>query len=159
TKKQLEKEARDRQKGLQTLQKQVEEGQTGLQEQMREMKRRDQTLRDREKRLSEADRANADKGRRLDHGLREVNERLEQVAGLTVEEAKKLLLSNLKNETRYEAARMIKEIKEEAQKNADMEAQKIISLAIERQAADYSNEKTVSAVPLPNEKMKGRLIG
>jgi len=159
TKKQMERESRDRQKSLQTIQKQVEDGQTALQEQMRELKKRDQSLRDREHNLTDLDRQAQEKHFRLERSLREVNERLEQVAGLTVEEAKKALLSNLKNETRFEAARMIKDIKDEAQKNADMEAQKIISLAIERQAADYSNEKTVTAVPLPNEKMKGRLIG
>lgn len=159
TKKQLEKEARDRQKSLQALQKQVEEGQSALQEQGKDLKRRDQASREREKRLGDLDRQMQEKSLRLEQKLREVNERLEQVAGLTVEEAKKVLLSNLKSETRFEAARMIKEIKDETQKNAEMEAQKIISLAIERQAADYSNEKTVTAVALPNEKMKGRLIG
>jgi len=159
SKKQLEKEARDRQRTFQGLQKQVEDGQRALADQAREIKKRDQGLRERERGLEEMERQGRDKGQRLERLLRDATERLEQVSGLTVEEAKKQLLSNLKNETRFEAARMIKEIKDEAQKNGEMEAQKIISLAIERQAADYSNEKTVTAVGLPNEKMKGRLIG
>ena len=159
TKKQLEKEARDRQRTLETQQKQIETTQLAVQEQTKEAKRKDQSLRDRERNLADQEKQVREKHQKMDKTLQEVNERLEQVSGLTEEEAKKVLLANLRNETRFEAARMIKEIKDEAQRNADMEAQKIISLAIERQAADYSNEKTVTAVPLPNEKMKGRLIG
>jgi ribonuclease Y len=159
TKKQLEKESRERQKSLENQQKQIEAAQATLQEQTREFKRREQSMRDRDRNLSDQERQVREKGQHLEKAANEVNERLEQVAGLTVEEAKKVLMGNLRNETRFEAARMIKEIKDDAQRNADVEAQKIISLAIERQAADYSNEKTVSVVSLPNEKMKGRLIG
>ena len=159
TKKQLENETRDRQRNLETQQKQIETTQVAVQEQSKEVKRKEQSLRDREKTLTDQEQQVRDKHLKMDKTLREVNERLEQVSGLTEEEAKKALMANLRNETRFEAARMIKEIKDEAQRNADMEAQKIISLAIERQAADYSNEKTVTAVPLPSEKMKGRLIG
>jgi ribonuclease Y len=159
TKKQLEREARDRQRNLQRLQKEVEETQAGLQETTAQIKRREQSLRERERRLEERDRQNNERARSLEAAILESQEKLETISGLTAEEAKKLLLTNLRNETRFEAARMIKDIKDEAQRNAEMEAQKIISLAIERQAADYSNEKTVTAVPLPNEKMKGRLIG
>ncbi|HKY33442.1 MAG TPA: ribonuclease Y [Candidatus Polarisedimenticolia bacterium] len=159
TRKQLEREARDRQKQLQTLQKQAEETQAALQESAIQLKRREQSLRDKERNLQDLERQAREKNQALETATREVTERLEAISGLTAEEAKKVLLGNLKNETRFEAARMIKEIKDEAQRNAEVEAQKIISLAIERQAADYSNEKTVTAVPLPSEKMKGRLIG
>ncbi len=159
TKKQLEREARDRQRNLQKLQKEAEEAQAGLLEATSRISRKEQSYREKERRLEERERSNQEAARSLEAAGREMTERLEKVAGLTAEEAKKVLLSNLRNETRFEAARMIKEIKDEAQHNAEMEAQKIISLAIERQAADYSNEKTVTAVSLPNEKMKGRLIG
>jgi len=159
TKKQLEREARDRQKNIQKVQKEVEDAQAALQEQINRIKRQEQDLRERDRRLGDLDRANRAKSQELERLSLEVNETLERVSGLTVEEAKKVLLSNLKNETRFEAARMIKEIKDEAQRTAEIDAQKIISLAIERQAADYSNEKTVTAVPLPSEKLKGRIIG
>lgn len=159
TKKELEKEARDKQRVLEAQQKQIETTHVSVQELSKEVKRKEQSLRDREKNLTDQERQVRDKHLKMDKTIQEVNERLEQVSGLTEEEAKKVLLANLRNETRFEAARMIKEIKDEAQRNAEMEAQKIISLAIERQAADYSNEKTVTAVALPSEKMKGRLIG
>jgi len=159
TRKRLEKELRDRQAHLQKAQTEAEDSANALKDRTVELRRREQSLGDRERALAEKETAAKARARDLDRLKTEMNERLERVAGLTVEEAKKVLLSNLRNETRFEAARMIKEIKEEAQQSAEMEAQKIMALAIERQAADYSNEKTVTAVPLPSEKMKGRLIG
>ncbi len=159
TRRQMEQEARERQKLALKQQKEAEEAALAAQDQLAQIQRRDQSVRDKEKTLGDRDRDLRSRERGLEGLEGEVRARLEQVAGLSVEEAKKLLLANLKNETRFEAARMIKEIKDEATRNAEMDAQKIISLAIERQAADYSNEKTVTAVPLPNEKMKGRLIG
>jgi len=85
---------------------------------------------------------------------------LERISGMTREEARRQLLTNLKAETRYEAAAMIKEIKDEAQRNAEAEATKIISLAIERAASDLSAERTISTIEVPNGKdMKGRIIG
>ena len=85
---------------------------------------------------------------------------LERNSGMTREEARRQILANLKAETRYEAAALIKEIKDEAQKTAEAEAVKIITLAIERAASDTSAERTISVVQVPNGKeMKGRIIG
>jgi len=85
---------------------------------------------------------------------------LERISEMTREEARRQLLANLRAETRYEAAAMIKEIKDEAQKSAEAEATKIISLAIERAASDLSAERTISTLQLPNGKeIKGRIIG
>ena len=159
TRRQIENEARERQKLILKQQKEAEDAAGAAQEQLAQVQRRDQSLRDKEKSVNDREREVRTREKGLSGLESEARARLEQIAGLSVEEAKKLLLANLKNETRFEAARMIKEIKDEATRNAEMDAQKIISLAIERQAADYSNEKTVTAVPLPNEKMKGRLIG
>jgi ribonuclease Y len=85
--------------------------------------------------------------------------RLEKVAGLTVEDAKKQLVANLKGEAEHEAATLIRQIKEEAQRTAELEAQKIITLAIERVAVDQVVERTTSIFRLPDEGIKGRLIG
>ena len=89
----------------------------------------------------------------------EQNARLEQLAGLSAAEAKELLLSTLEREIRADAARMVKRIDTEAREYADRKAKEIISLAIKRYASDYVAEQTVSVVPLPNEEMKGRIIG
>ena len=85
--------------------------------------------------------------------------RLEKVAGLTNEEAKKHLMANLKSEAEYEAANLIRQIKEEAQRTGEREAQKIVTLAIERVAVDQVVERTTSQFRLPDEGIKGRLIG
>lgn len=85
---------------------------------------------------------------------------LERVAGMSREDALRQLTSNLRAEARFEAAGMIKEIKEEAQKSAAAEAAKIIALAIERSASEISAERTVSTFSLPGgSQMRGRLIG
>ena len=84
---------------------------------------------------------------------------LEKIAGLTVEDARQVLLGNMRQEVRFEAAKMIREAREEAQRHAEMEAGKIVSLAIERTASEWSAERSVTTFPLPNDKLKGRIIG
>jgi len=91
--------------------------------------------------------------------LAEQNTRLEQLAGLSAQEARELLLQSMEREIRADAARMVKRIEGEAREHSDRKAKEIISLAIKRYASDYVAEQTVSVVPLPNEEMKGRIIG
>ena len=84
---------------------------------------------------------------------------LEKISGLTQEEAKKYLLDNIESEVRHESAMKIKEIEAQTKEEADQMAREIISIAIQRCAADHAAEATVSVVPLPNDEMKGRIIG
>ena len=86
-------------------------------------------------------------------------ETLERISGLTQEEAKKYLLDNIETEVRHESAMKIKEIETQLKDQADQMAREIISIAIQRCAADHAAETTVSVVPLPNDEMKGRIIG
>ena len=86
-------------------------------------------------------------------------EMLEKISGLTQDEAKHQILSSLENECRHDAALKIKEIEAETKENADRMAREVISIAIQRCAADHAAETTVSVVPLPNDEMKGRIIG
>jgi ribonucrease Y len=87
------------------------------------------------------------------------NEKLEKISHMTQEEAKKILMTNLEGQVRYEAAQMIKEIKDTAKAEAETEAKEIVVQAIQRCAADATVETTVSVVHLPNDEMKGRIIG
>src|SRR3989454_5583414 len=114
--------------------------------------RREEELRRNEQQLQE-------RGRALDKRQQEIGTRLEQVAGLTAQEAKLELVSRLENEARDEAAALVRNIMEQARKNADREAKKIIALAIQRIAAEQTAESSVSAVVLPSDEMKGRIIG
>lgn len=84
---------------------------------------------------------------------------LERISGLSVEEAKSYLLKNIESEVRHEAAIMIKDIETQAKEEADKKAKDIISTAIQKCAADHVAESTVSVVALPNDEMKGRIIG
>ncbi len=84
---------------------------------------------------------------------------LEKISGLTQEDAKAYLLSNVESEVRHETAMKIKEIETQMKEEADQKAREIITPAIQRCAADHAAEATVSVVPLPNDEMKGRIIG
>jgi ribonuclease Y len=132
----------------------------------REFERREQSLEQRGAALEEKDRGLERRSQALDareHALtgREVEARveLERIAGLTAAEAKQELLRRLEDEARTEAAALARDLKEQARKSADREAQKVLALAIQRLAADHTAESTVAAVPLPSDEMKGRIIG
>jgi len=86
-------------------------------------------------------------------------ELLEKISGYTVEEAKQYLISSLESEVKHEMAAKIKEVEAQFKEEADKRAREIIALAIQRCAADHASEVTVSVVPLPNDEMKGRIIG
>ncbi len=89
----------------------------------------------------------------------EVRAKLEALAGTSAAEAKQQLIEDLKDEAKAEAANDLREIKEEAQRNADRESKEILGLAIQRMAAEQTAEMTVSVVQLPSDEMKGRIIG
>jgi len=91
--------------------------------------------------------------------LEEQKQQLEKISGLTAEQAKDLLLRAMENEARYEGAKLIKRIENEAREEADKKSKKIIATAIQRYAGDFIAERTVSVVQLPNDEMKGRIIG
>jgi len=84
---------------------------------------------------------------------------LEKISGFTQEQAKQFLLETVENDVRHETAMKIKEIEQQMKDEADEKAREIISIAIQRCAADHAAEATVSVVPLPNDEMKGRIIG
>ncbi|MCG8548927.1 MAG: Rnase Y domain-containing protein, partial [Desulfobacterales bacterium] len=91
--------------------------------------------------------------------LTETKKELEKVSGMTLEQAKELLLKTMEDEARHEGAKMVKKITTEVREKADKEAKKILSTAIQRYAGDYVAERTVSVVNLPGDEMKGRIIG
>lgn len=86
-------------------------------------------------------------------------EMLEKISGFTVEEAKAHLISLVESEARHDAAVKLKEIERQLKDEADARAREVIATAIQRCAADHASEATVSVVPLPNDEMKGRIIG
>ncbi len=123
-----------------------------IQKKERELKRMSEEFLDRDKALKA-------KESRITQLVQEQNQRLEKIAGLSAMEAKKELIANLEEEARLEASQTLKEIKETTKRTAEKEAKKIIIDAIQRCAADQVVESTVSVVALPNDEMKGRIIG
>jgi len=123
-----------------------------LDEKLAGVDRREAELRRLEQQLQE-------RGNGLNKRQQEIGARLEQVAGLTAQEAKLELIGRIENEARDEAAALVRNITEQAKKNADREAKKIVALAIQRIAAEQTAESSVSAVVLPSDEMKGRIIG
>jgi ribonuclease Y len=131
-----------------------------LQEQESELGRREDALKEQlaavEVREQELDQSRGE----VDRLLEEQNDRLEEVSGMTREEARRQLVANLRAQTRLESAAMMREIKDEAQRVAEAEAVKITALAVERCASDFSAERTVSHFELPEgSDLKGRIIG
>jgi len=117
-----------------------------------EVEKRDRALNDREKKVEGRE-------RELEQLVEDQRHKLEQVAGLTVEEAKRELIRGIENEAKLEAAQIIKRIETEANELGNLKAKKILGMAIQRMASDYVAENTVSVVDLPSEDMKGRIIG
>ncbi len=123
----------------------LDEREQGQEARFREIEERDDQLRGRE---TEVERV-AEEARR----------KLESLAGMSSQEARKKLMDDLVDEARAEASNTLREVKEEAQRTADREAKKILGLAIQRMAAETTAEMTVSVVQLPSDEMKGRIIG
>ncbi|HZC45805.1 MAG TPA: ribonuclease Y [Candidatus Acidoferrum sp.] len=117
-----------------------------------DLNRRDQSLRSREKSLT-------DKEEVLQAHIDEARTKLEAVAGLTREEAKRSLMDEMIGQARTDAAKHIRIVEEEAREEADRRAKRVVAIAIERLAGEFVAERTVSVIPLPNDEMKGRIIG
>jgi ribonuclease Y len=113
----------------------------------------------REQELRRSQQQLEERARGLGKREQDIGARLEQVAGLSAHEAKLELITGLENVARDEAAALVRNITEQAKKSADREAKKIIALAIQRIAAEQTAESSVSAVVLPSDEMKGRIIG
>ncbi len=114
---------------------------------------------EREKELGRREQVSVERERAIAAGERDAQARLERIAGLTAQDAKEELKRRFEEEARGEAAALVRDIREQAQKNADRDAKKIVALAIQRIATEYTAENTVAAVALPSDEMKGRIIG
>jgi ribonuclease Y len=137
---------------LQTREETFEKRQEAFERREVELNRRDQSVRNREKAIS-------DKEAEHQALIDEARSRLEAVAGLTREEAKRTLIEEMVGQARHESARHIRIVEEEAREEADRRAKRIISIAIERLAGEFVAERTVSVIALPTDEMKGRIIG
>jgi ribonuclease Y len=123
-----------------------------LDKQVKKMEHREAVISKRQSRLDK-------RQNRLETIEQERREQLEQIAALTSDEAKQLLLDDVEKESRQDMARIMREIEDEAKENANHKARELVVMAIQRIASDQVAEQTVSVVQLPSEEMKGRIIG
>ncbi|HHW55355.1 MAG: ribonuclease Y [bacterium] len=147
-----EREYRERRNELQRMERRVVQKEEALDRKMELLEKKENELVSREadvQRIKEE----------LEELYRKQLAELERLSGLSSEEAKNILLTNIEKEIRHEAAMMIKEIESQAKEEAEKRAKKHIALAIQRCAADHVTETTVSVVSLPSDEMKGRIIG
>jgi ribonuclease Y len=155
----FERETQARKAELAKLERRFSEREGNLNRKVDILDKKEGEIRRREKEVGNRERSLSEKENELTRKLEEENKRLERIAGMTPEEAKKILISNMEDEAKHEAAQLMRRIREETQRKAEREAKEILTLAIQRCAADHVVESTVSVVSLPNEEMKGRIIG
>ena len=149
-----------------TIEREHSERRAELQRQERRLQQKEETLErkidafeQRERKLAARERSLEQAREELEGIKRQQIIELERVAQLTEEQARELLLSRIENQVRAEAAQRVRMIEEQAREEADARAREIITLAIQRCASDQVAEAVVSVVPLPNDEMKGRIIG
>jgi len=158
-KSQFDQESEEKRRKLGAFEKQVEEKNSTVQKKMELIESKEHDMLSRSKLLQSREKGIELREEELRQTLENQNERLQKIAQMTPEEAKKQLMDNMTGEAKIEAAAHIKEIKEKAEQEADKEAKEIILQSIYRCAADHTVETTVSVVSLPNDEMKGRIIG
>ncbi|MDD3906395.1 MAG: ribonuclease Y [Candidatus Omnitrophica bacterium] len=155
----FEKETKDRRQELVILEKRLLQKEENLDRKLDSIDRKEKDVERRNFAIAEKEKGVALKEKDLERLFREEQEKLQNISGMTRDEAKRLLLAKLEDEVKQEAAILIKRTEDEAKEKADKEARKIIGLAIQRCAADHAVETTVSVVNLPSDEMKGRIIG
>lgn len=148
----FEKESRERRNEIQRLERRIIQREESLDKKSDSLEKREESI---SKKLQEIE--------ELEGNIQELYSKqrneLERISGLTSEEAKQILLDEINREVKHEAAMMIKEVETKAKEEADKRAREIITCAIQRCAADHVSESTVHVVALPNDEMKGRIIG
>ena len=154
-----EQQTRERRQELESIERQLAGKTRELTDQDREAKQTDAELREREKRAGERERSLAEEKQRCEELVREQQQALQRVSGLTAEEAKELVIKGIEQEARRDAANLVKRLEAEARESAAEKAKQIITQAIQRSAPEHAIETTVSVVDLPSDDLKGRIIG
>ncbi len=155
----LEVEFKDRERELKARDKKLQEQNERLTERVEKATIKEQELLLSEKGLARKERLLDEEEVRLQECIGEQQKKLIEISEMTTEEAKNHLLKEVEAHTRHESAKMMRQIEAEARETADRKAKEIIASAIQRYAGDYVCEHTVTAVTLPSEDMKGRIIG
>ncbi len=148
----LDKESKERRSELQRLERRLDQKEESLDRKLENVERKEEELKCKEE-------GNIKFREELDKLQQQQFAELERVSGMTSDEAKDLLLQRVRNEIEHEMLSMVKDMESQAKAEGEKKAREIVTLAIQRYAADHVTESTVSVVSLPNDEMKGRIIG
>ncbi len=148
----LEKEIRERRNEISKSERRLVQKEEAIDKKLENIEKKEESI-------SNKDRSITKKQQEMEKLVKKQLEELEKISGYTVEQAREIILEKVEREARGDAAALYKEIESKAKEDADKKAKEIITGAIQRCAADHVAESTVSVVPLPNDEMKGRIIG
>jgi len=155
----FEKEVREMRRELQSQEKRLIGKEELIDKRVDSVDKREAELSKRENALKSREKTNEDQAVECARQVDQARRQLEQVAGMTREEAKKSLIDEMTEEAKHDSAKRIRVIEEGAKEEAVRKAQKIVALAIERLAGDFVAERSVTVFPLPNDELKGKIIG
>ncbi|MBI5299114.1 MAG: ribonuclease Y [Deltaproteobacteria bacterium] len=155
----FEKEMQEKQRELQGVDKRLQLKEDNLEKKFNLLETKEEELFRQEKQVQDRKNQLSDKEKQYNELLQETQRALERAAGITMDDAKKQLRDSLLEETKRESATMMMKIEEDAKAEADKKAKYIVASTIERLSSDYVSERSLSVVPLPNEELKGRIIG
>ena len=159
TKAELEKESRERRIELDNLEKRLRSKEENIDKRLDGLSQKENSMENREKALSQRESLIGEKHSRLDQIIEEQRKNLEKIAGISSEEAKNHLIQSMESEAKREAAALLRKIEEETKRDAEKKSHEILAYAVQRYAGDFIVENAVSVVNLPNDEMKGRIIG
>jgi ribonucrease Y len=155
----LDREIQRRREEWERLERRAEERSRTQERKLEEIEARERASAAREETLTKREQSLHSREGEADRLAQEQRVKLERIAGLTAEEARREILQRIEDEARGQAAALVREIKEQARRTADRDARRIIAMAIQRLGAEHTAESTVAAVALPSDEMKGRIIG
>ncbi|MFH0926715.1 MAG: ribonuclease Y [bacterium] len=155
----FEKETKIKREELQGIEKRLSQKEENLERKFDLLDKKERDVSYREKNIEEREGRAKEKEEKYSILIEEQRRQLEKISGFTSEEPKKILMGKMEDEARHEAAKTIKRLEEEAKENGARKAKEIIGLAIQKCAVDHVTESTVAVVDLPNNEMKGRIIG
>ncbi len=154
-----EAELRELRKEAQNQERRLQQKEENIDRKVEQIDSREEDLQKREQFQSSQEQLVKEREQEIEGLIQDQRTQLEQISGMSSDEAMKTLIASLESEARHDAAKMSKQIEDEAKESADKKARNNLALTIQRYAGDYVAEKTVSVVPLPADEMKGRIIG
>lgn len=154
-----ERESKESQREMERLESRLAERDETLSGRDSELRKREKDSKRREQLIEQQEENLQGKSKECDQLIDATRQQLERTASLTREEARQQLVQSMVDEAKHEAAKRIRVIEQEAKEDADRQAKKVISIAIERLAGEFVAERTVSVIKLPSDDMKGRIIG